>query len=299
MNRSIPVITHSVNNKVGPTFYKILQISSVINSTESKKIILDFEGSNFLNITAMSGLYGILRTYEEQGKEVEYINVNNHLNAFFEHIHFYNGLNIDVNITKEQLEIYRSKSFMPFFKFDTQSLVRDKAVNILLQIIQIQTNISGIYQMAIDYIITEFANNIAEHSNGNFGIVTAQCYPSIGFFDISILDNGVGLYNSYLNTRKFFPESEVDAIKMAVNGKSTKDVPDSRGFGISTSSKMITRGLNGTLLLWSGKAAFVQTKDYEDTIIATEESFYQGCYVFLRIPLKMPDDFDFYMYVGG
>ena len=43
------------------------------------------------------------------------------------------------------------------------------------------------------------------------------------FLDITIADNGIGVYKSYNKTDKFIPESEVNAIEMAVNGCSTKD----------------------------------------------------------------------------
>jgi hypothetical protein len=115
--------------------------------------------------------------------------------------------------------------------------------------------------------------------------------------DICIVDNGIGLLQGYINSGKYDVASDEDAINLVVRGKSTKDLPESRGFGLSTSRKMLVEGLKGKFLLFSGSAMFIQTIEKEE-IASFETNFkFNGCYVALRIPTFNNKEFDFYKYI--
>src|SRR5690606_36155317 len=110
--------------------------------------------------------------------------------------------------------------------------------------------------------------------------------PTKGFIDIAIADTGIGIFQSYDKTSKFNPANEAEAIEMAVNGHSTKDRAESRGFGLSTSREMITREFGGTFLLWSGETMFVDKQGATPNIIHVDDgAFYKGCFICLRLLL--------------
>jgi hypothetical protein len=101
-----------------------------------------------------------------------------------------------------------------------------------------------------------------------------------------------------LKSGKHNPQNENEALQLAIAGRSTKDLPDSRGFGISTTRDMVTEGLNGKFILWSGNPSYFQSKETGKRIFEFEESYFQGCLVALRLPLNLPLTFDFYSFVS-
>jgi hypothetical protein len=168
-----------------------------------------------------------------------------------------------------------------------------------LNILFSQTNIKGAdCKNTIDYFITELTNNVADHSDSDNGIVFVQSYPGKGFVDITIGDNGIGIWASYNKTEKFSPANEADAIEMAVNGCSTKDIPESRGFGLSGSRNLLVKGLAGTFWLWSGENIFIHNDTIEDVIQVENGAYLNGCLLTLRLPLNVTLQGNFYGYIS-
>ena len=102
---------------------------------------------------------------------------------------------------------------------------------------------------------------------------------------------------SYQKSQKFHPENEREAIEFAINGRSTKDRPESKGFGISTSRDMLVNGLKGKFFLLSGNTAYIQTTENKGIIDIPDNFFYQGNYVALRVPTLIDPAFNLYNYV--
>lgn len=96
--------------------------------------------------------------------------------------------------------------------------------------------------------------NITEHSESDRGYIFAQAYPTKGFLDVCIADRGVSLLGSYEKLPDNEILSDMEAIKAANRGLSSKNLPDAenRGFGIRTSKQMLIHGLGGQYLMISG-----------------------------------------------
>src|SRR5690606_32833445 len=99
------------------------------------------------------------------------------------------------------------------------------------------------------YLIDEMTHNINDHSQAEQGFIFARYYPASNYIDVCICDGGIGIYESYSKSPKFHPQSEQEAIEFAINGRSTKDRPEARGFGIPTSRDMLVNGLKGKFYL--------------------------------------------------
>jgi hypothetical protein len=146
------------------------------------------------------------------------------------------------------------------------------------------------------YLIDEAVNNILHHSGEESGFIMAQIYKeskdSINkYLDISIADVGFTLLENYKSSDKYSHIlSHKEAIECGIEGKSTKSNNIDRGFGISTSKKMLVKGLGGKYLLFSGNAINIHTSE-KNEIIELENVFWQGAYVVLRIPLQYLGDF--------
>jgi len=176
-------------------------------------------------------------------------------------------------------------------------LIREIAINTLTDVIynQVQPNLN--FRTAIGYFLSELTNNIADHSECSHGMIFAQTYPTKGYIDIIISDNGIGVLKSYLKSDIFNPANEPEAIEMAVNGNSTKDDSISRGFGLRTSRSMIVKGLKGRFFLWSGGSMFVDTPENQSIVEVDDNAYYKGCFIVLRLPIANNNNFKFYEYI--
>lgn len=189
------------------------------------------------------------------------------------------------------LKQYSSKTYIPLINFPTSesaniTLIRDEFLSAINSIIKEQTHISGNMRTAIMYLIDEAVNNIIHHSNDERGYILAQVYHGNGYMEIVIADIGRTLLQSYESSgRHKNVNSHLLALTAALNGKSTKSNNIDRGFGISTSKKMLTEGLNGKYFIYSGNVFNIHTSERNDIITLPLSTFWQGVYVAMRIPL--------------
>ena len=102
-----------------------------------------------------------------------------------------------------------------------------------------------------------------------------------GYIHICLADDGITVYGSYIRAKKYLDQidSEAEALKMANDGYSTKDLPaaENRGYGISTSKDMLVNGLGG--------AFFMLSVNLPETIR------WNGTVILMKIPVKVRDGF--------
>lgn len=147
-------------------------------------------------------------------------------------------------------------------------------------------------QTAFNYLMSEIVDNIYQHSKFCHAFLMAQKYPSKRFVEIAFIDDGITIPGSFEKAGKTM--QHINALKAAMQGKSTKD--QTRGYGLSTSLKLVTKGLNGQFLLVSGKAALYY-KPSEQTLYTLDLSYeLKGTLVGLRIPYPCPKLEDIYEY---
>jgi len=157
----------------------------------------------------------------------------------------------------------------------------------------VQTKINGSMRTAIMYLIDEAINNIIHHSNDDKGYILAQVYRANGYMEIAIADIGRTLLQSYESSgRHGNVNSHLLALTSALNGKSTKSNNVDRGFGISTSKKMLTEGLNEKYFIYSGNVFNIHTSERNDIITLPLSTFWQEVYVSMRIPLVAKPGFN-------
>jgi hypothetical protein len=145
---------------------------------------------------------------------------------------------------------------------------------------------------AVKYLISEAMDNIAEHSLAKTGWIMVQSYPQKGYIDICIADTGSGILGSYKKTGNAEITSHTKALQFAINGKSTKQVTETRGYGIDTSRRMLVEGLKGKYVLFSGNALYIYTNELEQ-ITPLKTSGWKGTLLALQIPAKTPENFNY------
>ena len=94
-------------------------------------------------------------------------------------------------------------------------------------------------------------------------------------------------------------DSDADALNLAQNGYSVKNLPDTenRGYGISSNMKMVVDGLKGEFAVLSGNALLLLTANDRKILALPPEIDFKGTMIMVRIPAQMPDKFNLYDYM--
>lgn len=189
----------------------------------------------------------------------------------------------------------QDKTYLPIIKFSTQNSSLVSEYRALL--IKFIDNKSNSVETNISYLIGEAIDNIAQHSQSEFGYILAQIYPKSNFIDITIADTGIGIQQSYSNFigKDISFDETVDLL--FAQHYSTKDNYE-RGTGIRDSKKFIQEGLKGSYALLSGNLFAFGTPQKFDTFNLEEYSFsWQGVLVAMRIPIDKISKESLYTYI--
>lgn len=252
----------------------------------------DFDLSGY---TWSPPVLGTLLTSFIVENDIDLKNIPN--NQYLDTVFFSEG----IDLYTVDFDFYSDKNYIPIVKIPTQSdeNKRNEFLSLLINKISDICNLNHNYKVAFKYIISEFTDNLVEHSKSNYGYISFQKYSQKGYLDLCLCDTGIGFLNSYLdyNGNKDYSniQNEIEAIEAVMKGDSTKHQVE-RGFGIRTSVKMIVDGLNGRIYIGSGSA--LSENGNKSISIQTLNWYHKGVYVVFRIPIdKLNQNFSIYKYV--
>lgn len=299
----IPERTHQ---EFGHSISKLLQLLVELQGSKEQEVTLDFINARMLNPFFLGGLACAIDYEKSKGRRFGFEYGNNYgLQSYLSTICFPGCYSPAEKETEEfvlSLERFRTKTYIPIVLFPTgnnviNSKIRERILSAINSILRLQLNFTEAKHMPISYMIDEMTHNVNDHSDAANGFIFVQYYPASNYLDVCICDHGVGIWQSYLKTDKFKPANEIEAVEFAINGRSTKNIPESKGFGLSTSRNMLVNGLNGCFYLMTGNTAYMQTVAYKGIINLPDDFYYQGNFVALRIPTFVPPEFNIYNYL--
>lgn len=260
-----------------------------VQNSKDKEITIDFTHTKFVNPVLVLSLIVYLKGCR---KKVYFKNVSGYLDK----IGLGNG-GIKPDILRHTeflaiLEGYVSKTYIPIVDFpanrsnDAKETISSLVENLLIRQLNIQSNVAN----GLKYMVDETLDNITEHSESERGYIFAQAYPSKGYLDICIADCGITLLGSYERLSDNEIASDIEAIKAANRGISSKNLPEAenRGFGIKTSKQMLINGLNGQYLMVSGSCLYAKSKMVDSFYTMPEGFRWDGTIVALRVPYNSP-----------
>jgi hypothetical protein len=298
----IPIRTHE---NFGDSISKLIKILSEISSIHDEEIILDFSQAKILNPFFLCGLACVIQRLQNSGKKFilnhdKNSSINSYLSTIFFPSTFSPSGNNEYNL--KSLEKYKSKTYIPLISFKTgidnnATLVRENILSSISELLKNQLKFSEVERQPLSYFLDELTNNINDHSGASRGYVFAQFYPNSNYLDVCICDAGKGIYQSFLDNPKFNPANDIEAMQLALSGNSTKDRPEARGFGISTTRKMLVNGLKGIVFIWLGNTTFLQAVNKEAIVNIGDNGYFQGTFIALRLPIIIPGEFNFYNFV--
>ncbi len=269
---------------------------SKIETSGDEDVVIDFSKTRFISpVFALS----LLVYVSQNDRNICFVNMNEYMKAF----HLDDVIMPDEVRRSEFIAImegYAKKTYIPIISFPAQRNNDDKEeiLTVIENLLIRQSNISGNVASGLKYMISETIDNITEHSESDRGFICAQAYPKKGYLDICIADRGVTLLGSYSKLDGNEIENDIEAIKAANRGLSSKNLPDAenRGYGIYTSKKMLIKGLGGQYMIMSGGAGYMKSRTIDGFFVLPGGLRWNGTIVALRIPYQDPQ-FNYINYI--
>jgi hypothetical protein len=103
------------------------------------------------------------------------------------------------------------------------------------------------------------------------------------FTEIGIVDNGISIPGSYED--KGFKFTDIKALEEALNGLSTKS--DERCYGLRTSLRLLTEGLEAQCLIVSRGVGLITNKNNTLFYEMEKPNTFNGTLISSRIPYKI------------
>lgn len=125
----------------------------------------------------------------------------------------------------------------------------------------------------------ELIRNVLEHSESQSFWYAGQYWPSKGMVEVAILDEGIGMKDSFKRNKKLTVSNDDEAIKLAIQpgisksgiGKEVKDDYDNGGFGLYMISNFCEIG--GDIAICTGNSCLLindkETTKYETSFKGT------------------------------
>lgn len=263
----------------------LVKIMSLMEESQEESVTIDFSNASFVSpVFALSFIVYLWGS----GKQVSLQNMNGYLDLIGMGS---GGIRPEMMRQTEflaMLEKYSSKTYIPIINFsasrnnDAKEAISTIAENMIIRQHNILPNVAN----GIKYMVDETIDNITEHSESERGYLFAQAYPKKGFLDICMADCGVTLLGSYSKLSDNEIATDIEAIKAANRGISSKNLPDAenRGFGIKTSKQMLVDGLGGQYLMISGDSLYLKRPRFDSFYRMPDNLRWNGTIVALRIP---------------
>lgn len=263
----------------------ILRIMDIVYKSPDKDIIIDFENTSYVTPLFLLSLKTYLKGCN---KNIIFKN----LNEYIKFVHFNDEIEsgeMRISAFKAFIQYYTQKTYIPIISFPTNEKnddIKNEILTVIEDILIKQAGISVNISIGLKYIIEESVDNITQHSESGCGYIFAQAYPKKHFVDICIADNGITLLGSYKKNGDFDIATDIEAMQAANRGISTKNLPEAenRGYGIITSKRMLTEGLDGNFIMISGTSLHIKGKSVEKFIDIPGKIRCPGTIVAIRVP---------------
>lgn len=277
----------------------------VVSKSESAsgEVIWDFSGVSILHPFFLASL----SIYKNStSKFIDCINMSLHVQSLMNKLFFDPMLHFEndqQDVMSEVLSEYEQKSYIPLCSFAMSEANKDALGSVIQRIIVQQTQIPLQGITCVNYFISELLDNIFEHSYSPKGYVFSQLSSDRKDINLCIADSGITIFQSFLKANLHQQEiagNETTALWLANEGYSTKNRPEAenRGYGISTTRRMLVEGLGGAFFMLSGSAFYQCEKNSGNIFIDLKKLFrWNGTMIWLKIPVAVSQSFNYVDYL--
>ena len=287
------------DERIGSVFNELFKLIDATESASTEHIEWDFRQFLFFILFFLAPLTIFKQT---SSRKIATTNVAPILKSYFETIHFEDCYHINKDSCIDELRKYESRTYIPICSFDVSNNAFDKWQSVIQNIIQKQSKCVKSLTNPLSYYLSELFCNISQHSKSQYAFIYSQYLERNHCLELCIADTGSGVYSSYVLSEKYLDQirSEAEALKLANEGYSTKNLPnaENRGYGLSTTKRMLVEGMGGSFFMLSGGAFHRHNKKQNDYINLPPEIYWQGTIILLRIPTIIDKKFDIYQYIS-
>lgn len=301
MDNVIKIPNVDRDERIGSAFNHLFQVIFQSENIDEDCLEWDLSDTSFFHPFFLAPLV----IYKQGcGKHIRYTGVPDRILSYLDLVYFDKALLIEEYMDMESvLGKYVTKSYIPVCQFELCRSNIDGLQSILQQIIKKQSNANFRIVTPLSYMIGEIVDNINEHSYARYGYIFSQYLKKEGCIDLVIADDGITVYGSYAKFGLFQDEingDEAMALKLANEGKSTKNLPnaENRGYGITSSKDMLVDGLKGSFFMLSG-GAFHRYDIHGSSFVRLPKGVsWNGTVILMRIPINVPKDFNYEKYIS-
>lgn len=249
MKKVIHIPNVDRDERIGSAFNHLFQVIQQTDNCCMNDLCWDLSNTSFFHPFFLAPLVIYKQRCE---KNVICINRPIRITGYLDLVYFENPLLVDAGSNmKEVLEPYISKTYLPVCQFDLHKSNIDDLQSILQRIIKTQSGADYRIVTPLSYLLGELIDNMNEHSQGKHGYIFSQYLKKEDCIDLVLADDGITVLGSYVKAQKFLDEingNDAEALRLANEGKSTKNLPnaENRGYGISSSKEMLSDGLHGS-----------------------------------------------------
>lgn len=288
------------DERIGSVFNHLFNILFTTHTSGEDSIAWNFSNVSFLHPFFLAPL-GVLK--QSYSKTIHTESIPPRLRSYFATIHLNEPLLIDTQTSHTRLQTYIAKTYLPLCQFSLSNKNIEDLTSPIISLIISQSKTDNRLITPLNYFFGELIDNMFEHSRGHYGYLFAQSLQRDSSINLMLADDGQNILQSYLRTDKYINDihnSPAIALKLACEGKSTKNRPnaENRGFGISTTSRMLVEGLGGAFFILSGQA--FHRCDHQQCLYAQLPPTIQwpGTVILLKIPTHIPRDFNYTNYLS-
>lgn len=298
----VPIPNVRNDDRIGSVFNSLFRVIAETDAAPCQEVIWDF-----VNVTFLHPFFIFpLRLYKDKcGKRIILHNIPPAVRGYFNAIRFNDFFEVSGSETlAERLGSYGVKSYLPICRWQAVGNVRaDQAQSLLQKIIERQAHAGKGVTTALSYLLGELIDNVEQHSESRYVYMFSQYNNAERSIDLCIADEGITIYGSYAKKRRLLAEigeDEAKALEMANQGISTKGLPqaENRGFGLSSSKKLLVEGLGGAFFMLSGSAFHRHDINAANFVNLPAPIRWEGTIVLLRIPNCAPQNFNIYEYIS-
>lgn len=210
-----------------------LSVPELISSTQEpiSSICLNIVNLKYIEVGPLSLLRGVITEWNEKGQTVTVaLGPSRSVICYLQRMDFFTSINV---VIPEDFNRHPAGArFVVFTEINsassqsTDDLSERMATCITGEdndeevVFTDQPPVEGYFE-GIAYSVSELIKNVQQHSCG-IGHIVAQHYPSTGLTQIAIVDNGIGIKESFFRTSSPVSaqiNSDLDAIKLALKAE--------------------------------------------------------------------------------
>ena len=300
MSNGISIPNVNRDDKIGSAFNHLFQVIIHTERQPEDISVWDMGGTTFLHPFYLAPLAIYKQTCPNR---VVCKNNPARIAGYLSLVRFENPLLVTESMNFQAiLEPYISRSFIPVCKFELCKSNIDSLQTVLQKVICKQSKADRRITTPLSYLLGELIDNMNEHSKGKYGYIFAQYLKREGCINLVVADDGITIFSSYIRSGKYVEEingDEAKALKLATEGKSTKNLPgaENRGYGLSSSKEMLVDGLHGSFFILSGGAFHRHDANGSVSVKLPDTINWNGTIILMRVPVQVPADFNYNNYV--